>query len=464
MQRDPNQAARSGSDLGILLKLAIPMALSQLAIMSMVIVDTMFVGRLGALPLASVAVGNSVASLFLTIGIGLHLGLDYWISKSVGEGEHEEGVHYLIQGLYLGTFVSLPLVMLSYLLSSPSLGFFALFKIPPLISAQAVTYLRIATWSIWPVLLFTSCRQYLQALNQAVYPMLIVIFANLINALANWVLVLGHLGFPRLGVSGAAIATLISRGAMFAGILAYLLIFERARTRERSLAGEPRKTISRKLSVSKLLQVIQLGIPAATQTLFEVGVFAAATLIVGRLGAATLGAHQIVLQIASTTFMIPLGLSSAAAVLVARNMGASNPEGAIKFGWMSLRLSTLMMAGIGLMLYLTARPLMMIFTRDPSVIEIGASLLLIVAIFQIADGLQVVGNGVLRGIGNTRTSMIANFVGHWMIGLPLGYWLCFRVGYGVRGIWIGLSFGLIAVAVMLIFMWGKKSAKLVSQA
>jgi MATE family multidrug resistance protein len=440
------------------------MALSQLAIMSMVIVDTMFVGRLGALPLASVAVGNSVASLFLTIGIGLHLGLDYWISKSVGEGEHEEGVHYLIQGLYLGTFVSLPLVMLSYLLSSPSLGFFALFKIPPLISAQAVTYLRIATWSIWPVLLFTSCRQYLQALNQAVYPMLIVIFANLINALANWVLVLGHLGFPRLGVSGAAIATLISRGAMFAGILAYLLIFERARTRERSLAGEPRKTISRKLSVSKLLQVIQLGIPAATQTLFEVGVFAAATLIVGRLGAATLGAHQIVLQIASTTFMIPLGLSSAAAVLVARNMGASNPEGAIKFGWMSLRLSTLMMAGIGLMLYLTARPLMMIFTRDPSVIEIGASLLLIVAIFQIADGLQVVGNGVLRGIGNTRTSMIANFVGHWMIGLPLGYWLCFRVGYGVRGIWIGLSFGLIAVAVMLIFMWGKKSAKLVSQA
>ena len=333
------------SPLRILLNLAIPLALSQIAIMAMGIVDTIFVGRLGALPLASVAIGNAVATLFLTIGIGLHLGLDYWISQSIGAGKREEGMHFLVQGLYLSTFISLPLILLSYLLSARAFGFFALFQIAPEISDRAAVYLRLVAWSIWPSLLFTSCRQYLQALYQAIAPMLIVMIANLINALANWTFVFGNLGFKPMGVAGAALATLVSRSTMFAAIFAYLMIYERI-DRKRHV-GNTFLPISRKLSVKKLLQVIELGIPAATQTLFEIGVFATATLIVGRLGAAALGAHQIVLQIASTTFMIPLGLSSAAAVLVARNLGAGKPQAAVHFGWLSFRVSTVMMATLG---------------------------------------------------------------------------------------------------------------------
>jgi len=444
-------------ELSILLKLAIPVALSQIAIMMMGIVDTIFVGRLGAYPLASIAVGNSISSLFLTIGIGLHLGLDYWISKSIGAGQHDEGMHFMVQGLYLSTFISLPLILLTYVISEPQFGFFALFKISPDITQDASSYLRVAAWSIWPSLLFTSCRQYLQALGRAVWPMVIVIAANFLNAGANWTFVFGHLGATRMGVTGAALATLISRAAMFAAIFAYLVFDEKKTSKLRSKVYRH----SRKLSGTKLLQVIKLGIPAATQTLFEVGVFATSTLIVGRLGAAALGAHQVVLQVASTTFMIPLGLSSAAAVLVARNIGSGHPETAVRFGWLSIKLSACMMAGFGALIYLASTPLMRIFTHDPGVTEVGVSLLLIVAIFQIADGLQVVGNGVLRGIGNTRASMIANFVGHWMIGLPVGYLLCFYFDVGIRGIWMGLSLGLISVATLLLFIWKIKSAQLI---
>jgi MATE family multidrug resistance protein len=218
-----------------------------------------------------------------------------------------------------------------------------------------------------------------------------------------------------------------------------------------------------RIDLSRLRRLFALGLPAAGQMVFEVGVFSAATALAGRVSADALAAHQIALNMAAFTFMVPFGIASAAAVRVGQAVGRRDPGGAMRAGWTALVIGVGFMACAAAVFLLFPGALMRAFTSDPAVIEIGVALLFVAAIFQLFDGLQGVLTGALRGASDTRTAMLWNLVGHWLVGLPLGYLLCFNRGYGVVGLWWGLSAGLVICGVALLIVWAHQSTRLVLQ-
>ena len=195
--------------------------------------------------------------------------------------------------------------------------------------------------------------------------------------------------------------------------------------------------------------------PAAGQILLEVGVFATSTVLAGRLTPESLAAHHILLNIAGTTFMVPLGMSSAGAVTVGHAIGRRDAIAAKQSGWLAIALGGGFMAFAAMILLLIPAQLIGVFTNNTDVLKIAIPLLFIAAFFQLFDGLQVVATGVLRGAGDTRTPMIVNLMGHWLMGLPVGYLLCFSFGYGVTGLWMGLCLGLMIVGSVLLFTWSR---------
>lgn len=210
---------------------------------------------------------------------------------------------------------------------------------------------------------------------------------------------------------------------------------------------------SRRLEWQRIRELMRLGFPAALQLLMEIGAFAFATFLVGKLGAVQLAGHQIALNVASFTYMVPLGVGSAAAIRVGHAMGARDVQGAARAGSMAIFFGALFMSCSGLMLFLFAKPIARIYTPEPDVINAGAALLLVAAVFQLFDGLQVVSTGALRGAGNTRIPMLANLVGYWIIGLPLGAFLCFKLKLGAVGMWAGLCLALVLIGTALIGVW-----------
>jgi len=294
----------------------------------------------------------------------------------------------------------------------------------------------------------TAVRRYLQAFGLVKAVTIAVVSANLINAAVNWVLVFGHLGFPAMGAEGSGWATCASRIYMASCLIGYLLIHDyRQQTGLRDISLRP--------DAARIRRLIALGLPAATQMALECGVFATATALAGRLEPVALAAHQIALNLASFTFMVPLGISSAGAVRVGQALGRRDVNAAERSGWTALFLGAIFMMGAGTGFIVFPSALFRLFTPDQAVIATGSALLLVAAVFQLFDGVQVVatGVGVLRGSGDTRTPLLSNLVGHWVLGLPVGYALCFRWGWGVVGLWVGLCIGLVAVAVVLLWVW-----------
>ncbi|MBM3803392.1 MAG: MATE family efflux transporter [Acidimicrobiia bacterium] len=256
-----------------------------------------------------------------------------------------------------------------------------------------------------------------------------------------------------MGTEGAGWATTVSRVYIMAVLLAAIVRHE---SRERSgLWQTPLK-----IEPARLWRLVALGFPAAMQTVLEVGVFAVATALAGRLAPVALAAHQIGLQVASLTFMVPLGVASAGAVRVGQALGRRDPAAAGRSGWMALALGAGFMGVAGLVLLSFPRVIMRVFTFDTGVIAVGASLLLLAAVFQLFDGLQVVATGILRGTGDTRTPMVCNLIGHWLVGLPVSYVFCFVMDWGLFGLWIGLSLGLIVVGAVLLQIWSRRVASL----
>jgi MATE family multidrug resistance protein len=222
--------------------------------------------------------------------------------------------------------------------------------------------------------------------------------------------------------------------------------------------------VARRPSAAGLKRLATLGLPAAGQISLEVGVFAMASALASRLAPSALAAHQIVLNLAGLTFMVPLGVSAAASVRVGRAVGARQPLAAQRAGWVAIGAVAVVMCGAALVFLAAPRVLLMLFTRDAAVIATGISLLAVAAMFQIFDGLQVTATGALRGLGDTHTAMVWNLIGHWGVGLPLGWWLCFRGGWGVVGLWVGLSTGLIIVGLVLVRTWAMRQGRLDSLA
>ena len=438
---------RASSELLPLLKLAGPVILAEIGWMSMGIVDTMMVGPLGPAAIGATGLGSGVFTAIAIFGMGLMLGLDALVSQAFGAGDRDECERWLRHGLWLAVATG-PLVMLASGLAYWSLSTWGLH---PEIHDQVEGYLAVIAAGAWPLLLYAAFRRYLQGMHVVRPIMFALLSANLVNAGANWVLIYGNLGFPALGVAGSAWATTAARVYM----AAFLYVAIRRVHRER--AGQRPAVVFEPARVRRLLA---LGFPAAAQITLEVGVFAAATALAGKLDPVSSGSHQIALNLAALAFMVPLGLASSGAVRVGHALGARDPRRAAHAGWTALSATGVLMLGIGVVFFTLPVPMLRAFSDDPRVLAIGVGLLRIAAAFQLFDGAQAVATGILRGTGETRIPMVTNVVGHWVLGLPAGYVLCFVWGWGVAGLWIGLSIGLIFVSAILVAAWWKKAASM----
>jgi MATE family multidrug resistance protein len=433
------------SELAPMLRLALPVVLAELGWMSMGIVDTLMVAPLGPAAIGAAGIGTSVHMAFAVFGMGLLLGLDTLVSQAHGAGDHRDCHRWLVHGVVMGAALTVPIiaVCLAVLAFFPHAGFHP--DVAPLLQS----YFGIVIWSTVPLLLYAAVRRYLQGMHVVAPIAFALVTANLLNAAANWTLIHGRFGLPALGVSGAAWATVISRVYMLGVLVVAAWWIDRA-------GNTGLTTVSRTLSRERFARLWRLGFPAASQVTLEVGVFGLATALAGRLDPVSSAAHQIALNIAGASFMVPLGVASAGAVRVGNRVGAHDPQGAARAGWMAILLGSGFMGAAAVLFFLAPRALIGAFSPGPAVVDLGASLLFVAAIFQLFDGLQAVATGALRGLGSTRMAMMVNLAGHWFVGLPIAYVLCFPLGLGVRGLWMGLSTGLIVCGVVLTWYWHRR--------
>jgi MATE family multidrug resistance protein len=435
--------------------LAVPVVMAELGWMTMGLVDTLMVGRIGPEAIGAVGIGSSLFMGVCIFAMGLLLGLDTLVAHAFGAGRIDECHRWLAYGVTLSLLLSIPVIVIVLALSAA----LARWGLDPTVLSLTQPYLSVLAWSIPPLLLYASFRRYLQGIGVVRPVMVALVLANMLNAFVNWLLIFGHWGAPALGVRGSAWGTVVARVVMAAVLLAVIVYRERSLVMSRlpSLRRSgPTKTPT--INLGPLRRLLALGLPAASQVTLEVGVFAAATALAGRLAPAALAAHQIAVNFAALTFMVPLGIASAGAVRVGHAIGRHDHEAAARSGWTAILFGVAFMSCASAAFLVIPRTLIGAFTSDAAVLSIGVSLLLVAAIFQLFDGVQGVATGVLRGLGDTRTPMFWNLAGHWFIGLPLGYTLCFIVGLGVVGLWWGLSTGLIICGVALLTTWSRRVA------
>jgi len=428
-----------------MLKLAAPLVVAELGWMGMGIVDTMMVGRVSAEAIGAVSLGSVLFYAIAIFGSGLMLGLDTLVSQAYGAGRRMDCHRALLSAAYL----SLPLAPALMLLVWGWEPLLERFGINPSVLRQTIPYLRAIMWSTWPLLLYFALRRYLQAMNHTTPIMFALVTANFVNLAGNWILVYGHFGVRAMGAEGSGWATCLSRVYMIAVLLIYTLYDAIAnRTGLMHAPLEP--------DFARIRALIKLGFPAAAQLSLEVGVFAAATALIGTLDPLSLAAHQIAMNTASFTYMVPLGISSAAAVRVGHALGRGDVPAAGRAGWTAIGLGAIFMTGAGVVLVTLPEYVARVFTTDRAVIRTAIALLAIAAAFQLFDGIQTVATGALRGAGDTRTPMLCHLLSYWLLGLPLGYVLCFIVGWRAVGLWTGLCIALILIGIVLLLVWTQK--------
>ena len=428
-----------------MLRLAIPVVAAEVGWTTMGLVDTLMVGGLGKEAIAAVGLGNVLFFSVAVFGIGILLGMDTLVSQGFGAGDIEECHRSLVQGIYLAVAVTIPLCVL--LAAAPPLLRRA--PIDPQVLDLTIPYIRILNLGLPPLLVFFAIRRYLQGMNLAGPVLVALIVANLANWGGNWLLVRGRLGFPALGVRGSGWATVGSRFAMLG--FGVLYVAWHARTRKTGLFG-----ISWRPEKARLRRLLALGLPSAGQITLEVMVFGVASFLAGTIGPTALAAHEVVLQVAGTTFMVPLGISSAAAVRVGQALGRGDPAGSGRSGWTAVAIGAGFMSVSGLVMATAPGALVGVFTGDAGVIATARSLILAAAVFQVFDGVQIVSAGALRGAGVTKTPMYVMLFAHWGLGLPVGYLLAIPGRFGIVGIWIGLTTGLVVAGVLLVVAWKRQ--------
>ena len=436
------------SEFRPMFRLALPVVIAEMGWMTMGMVNVLMVGRIGPEAIGAVGLGSSIFIALAIFSMGLLLGLDTLVSQAFGADDVDTCHRWLVHGVVLALALSVPVTAALFWISNA----LDTWGIDPAVLALTRSYVRIVAWSALPLLLYAAFRRYLQGMGIVRPVTAALIGANIVNVIVNWILIYGKLGAPELGVDGAAWATVLSRVAMAATLLVTIVYIDRGGTAStfRVLRLEP----------SWFKRLLVLGTPAATQLTLEVGAFAAATALAGRLAPTSLAAHQIAINYAALTFMVPLGISSAGAVRVGHAVGRRDPVGASKAGWTALLFAVLFMTTAALVFVTMPRLLLKAFTSDAGVLDVGVSLLFIAAIFQLFDGLQGVATGALRGLGDTRTPMLWNLGGHWFVGLPLGYTLCFVLGQGITGLWWGLSLGLVICGVAVSLVWKRRIRQL----
>jgi MATE family multidrug resistance protein len=420
-----------------LLVLAGPIVVNQLGQVGMNTADTIMVGPLGAAPLAAAGLGSALHYFGLILATGVVMGMAPMVSQAYGRGDEGECGRVLVQGSWLAVLLSVPVLVSCLFGREISL----VLGQDPVVAELTGGYMRALALGIPPALLFVAARQYLEGMGRATAPMVVTFIGLAVNIVANRVFIHGAGDvIPALGVVGAGWATTIVRFAMLIGIVVVLMA-------RRSLALRATQLRPR---APELRQILRVGGPIGAQFGLEVGLFSFAAIMMGWLGAVELAAHQVTINIASTTFMIALGTSMAGSIRVGQHIGAGRPRGMRRAVVGTYLLSTGFMLGCAVVFVVAPRELIGLYTPHENIVDLGAQLLLMAAAFQLFDGAQVAGMSVLRGAAETRGPMIIAAVGYWGVGLPIAYAFAFSFGLGPLGVWTGLSIGLAAVAVLLL--------------
>ena len=438
-----NPADGLRAELRATLALALPLAAANLSHMAMAVTNTVMVGRLGAMPLAAAGLGGM---LYFTGGVtlqGVLSAVAPIAAHALGAGDRRTAGRSAGAGLVLALLLALPfiaaLVSLDRVLAA--LGYDAI------LAAEIGRYLRAIAWGAPAFLGFAVLRSLLAALSHTRSVMVVVVICIVGNALLNWVLIFGHLGAPPLGMAGSGYASAINQWLMLAGLaLCARLMPDLAALRVLRNTFAARRI--------EMVEILRLGWPIGGMRGIEVGVFMTAGILMGLLGAAALAAHQLVLNCAGITFMVPLGLSQAATVRVAFELGAGRALAARRAGFLALALGIGFMSTAAVVLWTSPDGIIGVYVdiADPAnreTVQIARRLIAIAAIFQVFDGMQVIAAGALRGYKDTMIPMLLATFGYWAIGFA-GCWLfAFPLGYGAVGLWWGLALGLAAVAMML---------------
>jgi MATE family multidrug resistance protein len=424
-------------DIEALARLALPVVVVQVGMMSIGVVDTMVVGRLSSEALAAVALGHVAVVAVSSFGIGMLLALDPLVAQAVGAND-EVGVRRAVQR---GMVLAFALMVPSTLLLMPIETVLTLLRQPPETVPIAAAYVRICIPGLLPFYAFFVLRQTLQAIGRLRPIVITIVVVNLFNLGADWALVFGAGPLPQLGPIGSAWATTAARTLLFV----VLLIAARD-----ELAPLFKQIDHAVMKLQPLWRTVCLGAPIGFQVQLEMVAFAVIALLMGGLGTVQMAAHQVTINLASLTFMVPLGISTAASIRVGRAIGAGDGPGARRAASAGLLIGAGFMSFMAALFIGAPRLLAEAYTSVEEVVSLAVLLIPIAGYFQIIDGIQVVSAGILRGAGDTRAPLLVNIVGFWLVGLPTSLTLAFKLGFGPQGLWWGLVVGLTAVALFLV--------------
>jgi len=434
-------------EIGALGRLAVPIVLTNLGTMTMGLVDLVMLGRLNdAQAMAGAAVANTWIYGTMMFAMGLVFGIDPIVTQAHGASDARRQALALQRGVVLALLVSVVVM----LLWGASPHFLRLVGQHEETVEIASVYTQAQVFSVAPFLVFIALRQYLQGRGVLAPILAVIVVANIANALFNWVFIFGNLGAPALGVEGAGIATGATRVVMLVGLVGVTLV-----GRLHAGAWVP---WSRAAATGRgLREVLRYGVPTALQMSLEIWAFGCATLMAGSLGDTAASAHITVLNLASMAFMVPMGVSFAACTRVGNLIGAGQPARARTAGWVAFGMGAGAMCASALVLVSTGEAIPALFFGDAdaadvrAVLPLAASIVPICAAFQVFDGIQVVGCGILRGQGQTLPAALINLVGYWVLALPIGWWMTFHLDMGLRGVWWGLALALALVALALVW-------------
>lgn len=416
-------------------RVAAPVVLINVGLQLMGVVDTLMVGRLGGAAIAAVALGNFYFFNVSVFGIGLLMVIDPVVSQAIGAAAHEDAARGIQRGYVLAVLVALAVMVALW----PGDTLLTWAQQPATVVRDTAVYARIRSLGAIPFFVFLASRQALQAMG-TVRPVIVsVAFGNVINLVANWAFIHGHFGAPAMGVAGSGVATAVATWSM-CGCLAL--------TAHRELAPYVRPWRPESTAWAPLRRTLRLGAPIGTQFFFESFAFGLTALFMGWFGAPSLAGHEIALNMAALTYMVPLGISSAAAVVVGRAIGRGDMAAARRDAVAAIVVGVGFMAMTAVLFLAAPHWLATRYTTEPATLAVAVALIPLAGVFQVFDALQAVTSGVLRGTGDTHIPAVLHLVAFWGVGIPLGMWLGFQTPLRERGLWIGLVSGLAAAAVL----------------
>lgn len=447
--RAPAHIASWGGEIRAMIALAWPMVLTNLAQTAMTATDVMMMGRLGPIALGAGALGSNLYFAPLIFGLGMILATSPMMARELGRNRHSvrDIRRTARQGLWVSVAVAVPIWLILWQAETILLAMGQ----EPELAAEAGRYMRWLQWAVLPFYWYIVLRSFISALERPGWALAVAFVAVGFNVLANWCLMFGNLGFPAMGIAGSGLATTLSSLLMFAGMATVTLV--EPRFRRYRLFGRFWRA-----DWPRFRGLVRLGLPIGGILAFEASIFNAAALLMGLIDAVSLAAHAIAIQIASLSFMVPMGIAQAATVRVGRAFGAGDERGITRAGWSAFGLGVGFMAVMAVLMLAVPELLISAFIdvsapENRAVATLAVSFLAFAALFQIFDGAQAVGGGMLRGLHDTTVPMIYAAIGYWGIGLPLGVLLAFHHGLDGAGIWIGLSGGLAVVAALLMTRW-----------